>query len=659
MRRYYTTALLLSLFFYGSAQSTISKERIMSDRKKPILENVTIPEKTCRYLLNRKIDADYIIIPRIISRMDILNKQKRDSLAKFIAECRVKIANLKDETEETQILLSNAGKPFDSNQKALIETIYYNYKNGISKELKSYLEKPLKRESLKTRNIRDLWNIASLTTQGPLNEKDRQAIEKDISKGLIPKKLKNHYKFHGYSCSRKIDSLFYFVDNTYYRESLYKELGWDNWVEPQEKYYDTIPNPVLAEVSKCKILDGWEWLRKEGYEEVSDSYPYSVRYLKFRNHPEYKVCEIDIYTSEKIVYSQNGELVYVSGIGIQDGVREGDIYQNYLGRNASDIGRQFARIAYGQNAYDIKSQSAKINHYIKNQLGLEEMTDAEKKQRDKTANAMASAMLGHAKSQMQYGNSRKGQRQQRKYAGKFMGALMGGSSSYYSSEGSSWFDQIEEDIWRELSNDGLIRPLKAKRLDGKTFVYYYGNKNGEILYNIIYRFQGTKPFEYKFTAKVEKYSPRREQKSSFKLDDEHALFFTSEVEMPPIENSKKDESQIELINNDPVDNNVYTSVEQMPQYPGGDAALLDDVAKNICYPSAAQENGIEGRVVVRFVVTQNGSVGDVQVVRGKDPDLDKEAKRVIKTVKKFSPGKMNGKAVNVWYTLPVTFRLNK
>jgi len=105
------------------------------------------------------------------------------------------------------------------------------------------------------------------------------------------------------------------------------------------------------------------------------------------------------------------------------------------------------------------------------------------------------------------------------------------------------------------------------------------------------------------------------------------------------------------------DNKVFTSVEQMPQYPGGEAALLADVSKNIRYPSVAQENGIQGKVVVQFVVTKTGQVGEVKVVRGKDPDLDKEAKRVVKTLKKFTPGKMNGNAVNVWYTLPITFRL--
>lgn len=81
------------------------------------------------------------------------------------------------------------------------------------------------------------------------------------------------------------------------------------------------------------------------------------------------------------------------------------------------------------------------------------------------------------------------------------------------------------------------------------------------------------------------------------------------------------------------------------------------MSENIRYPSVAQENNIQGRVVVQFVVTKTGSIGQVKVVRSKDPDLDKEAVRVVKTLPKFVPGKMNGHAVNVWYTLPITFRL--
>ncbi|MDE6504128.1 MAG: TonB family protein, partial [Muribaculaceae bacterium] len=78
------------------------------------------------------------------------------------------------------------------------------------------------------------------------------------------------------------------------------------------------------------------------------------------------------------------------------------------------------------------------------------------------------------------------------------------------------------------------------------------------------------------------------------------------------------------------ENQVFTAVEQMPQFPGGDAELLAYVNKNIKYPAMAQENGIQGQVVVQFVVTKDGSVGEVKVVRSKDPDLDKEAVRVVK-----------------------------
>ena len=102
---------------------------------------------------------------------------------------------------------------------------------------------------------------------------------------------------------------------------------------------------------------------------------------------------------------------------------------------------------------------------------------------------------------------------------------------------------------------------------------------------------------------------------------------------------------------------VFTAVEQMPTFPGGEAALMQYLSSHIKYPAAAAENGIQGRVVVQFVVTKNGSVGDVKVVKSKDPELDKEAVRVVKTLPKFNPGRMNGQAVSVWYTLPVNFKL--
>jgi len=102
---------------------------------------------------------------------------------------------------------------------------------------------------------------------------------------------------------------------------------------------------------------------------------------------------------------------------------------------------------------------------------------------------------------------------------------------------------------------------------------------------------------------------------------------------------------------------IFTAVEESPQFPGGDAELYKWLSKNIRYPEMAAQNNIQGRVTVQFVVEKDGSVGEVKVVRGKDPDLDKEAVRVVKSLPKFIPGKMNGQSVRVWYTLPIMFKL--
>lgn len=102
---------------------------------------------------------------------------------------------------------------------------------------------------------------------------------------------------------------------------------------------------------------------------------------------------------------------------------------------------------------------------------------------------------------------------------------------------------------------------------------------------------------------------------------------------------------------------IFQVVEEMPEFPGGMAECLKFLAKNIKYPTIAQENGVQGRVIVQFVVNQDGSIVDPVVVRSVDPYLDKEALRVIQMMPKWKPGKQRGKAVRVKYTVPVTFKL--
>ena len=103
---------------------------------------------------------------------------------------------------------------------------------------------------------------------------------------------------------------------------------------------------------------------------------------------------------------------------------------------------------------------------------------------------------------------------------------------------------------------------------------------------------------------------------------------------------------------------IFKTVEQMPQFPGGDAALIKYIDSHLQYPPEAAKQGIQGKVIVQFVVDKTGKVGEVKVVRSVDKDLDKEAVRIIKTLPKFIPGRQNGQAVSVWYTLPVTFKLS-
>ena len=114
---------------------------------------------------------------------------------------------------------------------------------------------------------------------------------------------------------------------------------------------------------------------------------------------------------------------------------------------------------------------------------------------------------------------------------------------------------------------------------------------------------------------------------------------------------------VQVVEEEPEEQTIFEVVENMPDFPGGQAALMQYLAKNIKYPTIAQENGTQGRVIIQFVVERDGSISDVHVARGVDPYLDKEAVRVVKSMPKWLPGKQNGKAVRVKFTVPVMFRL--
>ncbi|KRO64864.1 MAG: energy transducer TonB [Cryomorphaceae bacterium BACL11 MAG-121015-bin20] len=128
-----------------------------------------------------------------------------------------------------------------------------------------------------------------------------------------------------------------------------------------------------------------------------------------------------------------------------------------------------------------------------------------------------------------------------------------------------------------------------------------------------------------------------------------------------------DEAKIETTESDEMvaieieeesDEEFFMVVENMPEFPGGDAGLMKYIQKNVKYPPIAKEYNITGKVYVSFIVDKSGSVTDVKIARGVDKSLDAEALRVVKSLPKYKPGKQRGKAVRVMFTIPINFTLN-
>jgi protein TonB len=132
-----------------------------------------------------------------------------------------------------------------------------------------------------------------------------------------------------------------------------------------------------------------------------------------------------------------------------------------------------------------------------------------------------------------------------------------------------------------------------------------------------------------------------------------------EFEMDDVE--ADDDTQVEIVDlgddEEEEEPEIFFIVETMPEFPGGELGLRKYIATHVKYPNIARENGIEGKVYVRFCVTSKGTVEKVSIARGVDPILDKEALRVVKALPKWKPGEQRGKKVNVWYTVPINFQL--
>jgi protein TonB len=145
---------------------------------------------------------------------------------------------------------------------------------------------------------------------------------------------------------------------------------------------------------------------------------------------------------------------------------------------------------------------------------------------------------------------------------------------------------------------------------------------------------------------------------SVKVEDQSKLMISEEQvsttvnkEVVEVVEQKQEEVQ------EKEEQQVFVVVEEMPEFPGGELALRTYIAKAIVYPTVAQENGIQGKVFVTFVVNKDGSVSNAKIARGVDASLDAEALRVVSTLPKWKPGKQRGVPVRVSYTVPISFKL--
>ncbi|MEN6588526.1 MAG: energy transducer TonB [Proteiniphilum sp.] len=146
---------------------------------------------------------------------------------------------------------------------------------------------------------------------------------------------------------------------------------------------------------------------------------------------------------------------------------------------------------------------------------------------------------------------------------------------------------------------------------------------------------------------IEVVEEKVETKLNIQVEDDQSQRQLQSYVPPPPPKPKQEE----------VTEEIFVVVENQPEFPGGNAAMMKFLSDNIKYPVIAQENGIQGRVICNFVVEKDGSITDVQVVRGVDPSLDREAIRVIQQMPRWKPGRQRGQPVRVRFTLPVVFRL--
>ena len=464
---------------------------------------------------------------------------------------------------------------------------------------------------------------------------------------------------------------------------------------------------VLNKIDIPVIIDnkeGWEWIQNEKHFFHDDSYPIKLSYHTFKSHPQYKVIfdPIDYLNDRRglyAIYNNNGVLVRVGMI--TDCSDFDDIY--VIEEVRKELLRHVYIKDYRNNKYNFKKENTKAQNYVKKKLNLipdfttysevanRYIEQLKKDHEHDFINLLKCERINHLSFKVTFGNSKGEPTKTYKIA--------------YTSKGSYKYSitvtdlPIEQIDWSQYKSqipfdneDDEIEEMQ--QLGIKEGIHFHKVKIGETLQSIarkrhirveelcklnkIGKNIHLRPGQIlKYNSGGSLFDPSSSDNTNVELDttmsqegksdsdlnseksissktgttDTTKIYNVYEIdESPRFPNNVADDKKVD-------DGKVYDVVDEMPHFPGGQAAFIKYLSNSVKYPTVAEENGVQGRVICAFVVELDGSISDVKVVKSVDPSLDKEAKRVISSMPKWIPGRQKGTAVRVKYTTPVAFKL--
>lgn len=430
-----------------------------------------------------------------------------------------------------------------------------------------------------------------------------------------------------------------------------------------KKHYTIIRGIIVVDNN-----EGWEWLDDEKGQYIEEYYPIEVRYKKYDFHPHYRVVKDD-------VFDDKGKLIRAAHFVHDD--------MDFL---VSELLRQTYITDYRNNKYNFKKEDAKSQNFVKRQLGLlpdnlsflwsdkaiNYLRQLEVDHEDDFKYLLKCERLDNLSFKVTYGDEN----------GNATSSWKVSFSTYKKYEAAFGVNKMptEQIDWSLYDIPSDEEADLYNRFDS----HFHKVKKGETLQSIARKRHTTIEDLCKLNhigknvqlmpGQILKYRPSQvdsEQCYNISKDETNQQSIQAEVSELEYEKNLNDKrTEVDV-------NKIYDVVDEMPQFIGGEVTiksrttgtdsivvvgkgangLLEYTRQSLRYPVIAEENGVQGRVVVTFVIDADGAIIDPKVIKSVDPTLDKEAVRIIKAMPKWTPGRKNGIAVKVKYTIPVTFRL--